>query len=176
MKILDIGCGNNKYKSLNKGDKVIGLDSIKLQGIDVIHNLEKFPWPFKNEEFDLIICNNILEHLSDLIRTMEELWKILKKGGKIKIDVPYFSYYGAFQDPTHKRFFTYKTFEYFTEKFAFGYYSKKKFKIIKRKLVFSVHHPILNFFEPFINKFPRFYERFFCYLLPVEKLEIELQK
>jgi predicted SAM-dependent methyltransferase len=61
MKILDVGCGNNKYKG-NKGDIVIGIDKVKLKGVDVVHDIEKTPWPFKTNEFDCVICSHVLEH------------------------------------------------------------------------------------------------------------------
>lgn len=178
MKILDIGCGKNKYKSACKKDKVIGLDVLKLPGVDVVHNLEKFPWPFKNNEFNLIICNHVLEHLDNTVKVMEELWRIGKPNAIIKINVPFFAYYGAFQDPTHKRFFTIDTFEYFTEKNELSYYSKARFDIIKRKIGFfapSIPRFISRIIEFFINLNQKFYQRFFAYIIPANNLYFELK-
>ncbi|MEM4325882.1 MAG: class I SAM-dependent methyltransferase [Candidatus Pacearchaeota archaeon] len=174
MKILDIGCGNNKYKSNNQKDKIIGLDIVKLAGVDVVHDLEKFPWPFKDDEFDLIIANHILEHLSDLIKTMEEIHRVGKPNSLLKVKVPYFAYPGAFQDPTHKRFFTLRTFEYFTDSSGLRYYSKARFEIIESKLNFSVTKPV-KIIDILINKFPRFYERFLSRIIPAEELCITLK-
>ena len=52
MKILDLGCGNKKYKS--KDNVVVGVDNVKLKNVDIAHDLNKFPYPFKKNEFDLI--------------------------------------------------------------------------------------------------------------------------
>ena len=41
MKKLHLGCG----KVIKKG--FINLDSVKLKGVDVVHNLDVYPWPFK---------------------------------------------------------------------------------------------------------------------------------
>ena len=54
MKILDIGCGKNKIKGM-KGDIVIGLDSKKLKGVDIVWNLEKTLLPFKNNYFNQLL-------------------------------------------------------------------------------------------------------------------------
>lgn len=44
MKILDLGCGNNKYRIANLGDEVIGVDFVK-EGTqaDIVHDLDTFP-------------------------------------------------------------------------------------------------------------------------------------
>lgn len=174
MKILDLGCGKNKYKGKNKEDIVIGVDKIKIPDVDVVWNLEKFPWPFKNNEFDLVITSYVIEHISDLIKLMEEIHRISKKNAIVDIRVPYFSHYGAYQDPTHKRFFILKTFDYFTDTSKLNYYSKKRFKIIKKELKFSTTRKSV-FVDFFINGFSRFYERFLSNILPAEELHFVLK-
>lgn len=37
--------------------------------------------PFENNEFDLIFCNHVLEHIPDDKKAMQELYRVLKKGG-----------------------------------------------------------------------------------------------
>jgi SAM-dependent methyltransferase len=37
--------------------------------------------PFKNDEFDIILCNHVLEHIPDDTKAMQELYRILKPGG-----------------------------------------------------------------------------------------------
>lgn len=175
MKILDIGCGKRKYESKNPKDKVIGLDIVKLIGVDVVHDLEKFPWPFKDNEFDMVLADNVLEHVSDLIKTMEEIHRISKNGSTIKINVPYFSYCGAYQDPTHKKFFTTNTFWYFTKECPLNYYSKARFKIVSQRLTYLKRKPkISKIIDIFINLNLKFYERLFSNILPAEELEIFL--
>ncbi len=44
--------------------------------------------PFKDNEFDVILCNHVLEHIPDDTKAMQELYRIMKPGG-----------YGIFQIP-----------------------------------------------------------------------------
>ena len=104
IKKLNLGCG----KKIKQG--YINLDNKFFRGVDVIHDLDKYPYPFKDDYFDYVLCDNVLEHLDNLIKTMEELHRITKKNGTIEIIVPYFSSIGAFQDPTHRHFFYLKNF------------------------------------------------------------------
>lgn len=70
---------------------------------------------------------------------MEELWRVCRPGGLVHILVPYYNAAGAFQDPTHVKFFTERTFEYFTEDGAtdlsqYNYYSHARFEIVSLEL------------------------------------------
>jgi len=44
--------------------------------------------PFKDEEFDVIFCNHVLEHIPDDTKAMQELYRILKKGGMGIFQIP----------------------------------------------------------------------------------------
>ncbi len=44
--------------------------------------------PFKNDSFDVVFCNHVLEHIPDDKKAMQELFRVLKKGG-----------FGVFQIP-----------------------------------------------------------------------------
>jgi predicted SAM-dependent methyltransferase len=72
MKILDLGCGKNKFKSSNTSDIVIGMDKYSLEGVDVVHDLEKTPYPFNDNEFDEIRAHHVLEHIQNFFGLMEE--------------------------------------------------------------------------------------------------------
>ncbi len=126
---LNLGCG----KDIKAG--YINLDCIKLPGVDVVHDLNKFPWPFNDNEFEEIYCAQILEHLSDLIKVVEELWRISKKGAILRLSVPYYHSQGAFRDPTHKLFFHYYTFDYFLKNEKLNYYSNIRFSILYKKTI-----------------------------------------
>ncbi len=164
---LNLGCGNNKIEGY------INCDISKEVNPDKIVNLEK-KLPFKDNSIEEIICYHTLEHIKNFIPLMEEIYRILKNDGIIHIKVPYFCYSGAFQDPTHVRFFTLKTFDYFDENSKLNYYSKARFKIIKKELKFSIFHNI-RLINWIINKIPRFYERSLCWILPAEELRVTLK-
>lgn len=44
--------------------------------------------PFKENEFDVVFCNHVLEHIQDDTKAMQELYRVMKKGG-----------FGVFQIP-----------------------------------------------------------------------------
>ena len=158
MKRINIGCGNRYMKgwvNLDIDDKDIYGDKIK---VDIKHNLEKFPWPFKDNEFDEVLIRHTLEHLDDIFKVMKELTRITKNGGIIIIVVPHFSCYLAYRDPTHKHFFSYQSINYF----------KGKSEVISSKLKAS-HNSIIDLLSLPINLFPVIYERFFYGFFPVQE-------
>lgn len=171
-KKLNIGCGSD----LREG--YVNLDSIKQPGVDVIHDLDKFPWPFKDNTFEEVYASHILEHVVDLVKIMKEIHRISKNGARIIIRGPHFSCGVSYRDPTHKRFFSYFTFEHFCNP---GEYYKRKesglFRIRNRKLNFTRYaYPFLNkIFNPLINASPGMYERFLCWMLPCSEALFELE-
>jgi len=45
--------------------------------------------PFKDNEYDFIICNHVLEHIPDDTKAMQELYRVLAPGGTAILQVPY---------------------------------------------------------------------------------------
>lgn len=170
-KILDIGCGNHKLKG------AIGLDVVKTPFVDVVHDLNKIPYPFKKNSFDVIYADNVLEHLEvSLDKIIVELSRILKSHGVMKIIVPNCQNIGAFADPTHMKFFSWFTFDYFGSN-AQSFYTKARVKVIKRKFRINTGRTsskILKPLEKFVNLFPTFYIMFLSFL-PINEIYFELQ-
>ena len=44
--------------------------------------------PFKDNEFDIILCNHVLEHIPDDTKAMQELYRVLKPGGMGVFQIP----------------------------------------------------------------------------------------
>lgn len=44
--------------------------------------------PFKDNEFDVVLCNHVLEHIPDDTKAMQELYRILKPGGMAVLQIP----------------------------------------------------------------------------------------
>lgn len=44
--------------------------------------------PFKDESFDIVFCNHVLEHIEDDTKAMRELYRVMRKGGWGIIQVP----------------------------------------------------------------------------------------
>ena len=50
-----------------------------------IHNM-----PFDNNYFDFILCNHVLEHVENDIKALSEIKRVLKKGGRAIVQVPFY--------------------------------------------------------------------------------------
>ena len=177
--VLELGSGKKPYKP-KKGEKVIHLDTVKLPDVEVIHDLNSFPYPFKDNSFDKIIATHVLEHLADLPRVMEELWRILKPGGILKITVPHFSSHNAFCDPTHRRYFTFETFDYWDSSTQlgkdFGFYisHKARFKILYKEVRIRIY-PFSISFKFRNSKALKFYELYLSRIFPASEIYFELK-
>lgn len=100
---LDLGCGQN-CKVGEDGVKFTGVDYVKCEGVDIVHDLTIFPYPFENESVDEVSTSHFLEHLDgpQRIQFFGEMYRILKPGGKMTHVHPYYKSIRAIQDPTHK--------------------------------------------------------------------------
>jgi len=143
---LNLGCGPIKKEGY------IGVDKVKLPTVDIVHDLDVYPYPFEDNLVDEICCSHILEHLTDFNKTMEELWRICKPDAAIAIRGPYYKCHYAFGDATHKHFFTEQSFIYFSDSHPFNYYSFARFEVTKIRLIthgfkhFIPFKKILNLF------------------------------
>ena len=99
-----------------KREGFIGVDVSNYDGVDVVADLDKAPWPFEDNSVGVFRMQDALEHLSNPIQTMKELWRCLSPKGWVLIDVPSTDGRGAFQDPTHVSFWNSNSFWYYTKK------------------------------------------------------------
>jgi len=149
---INLGGGNKKINGYKN------IDKIKNNNVDIVHDLNIFPYPFENDSISEIIADNVFEHLDDLVKVLEEIYRICKNNAIIKIFVPYFKSTGAFTDITHKHFFSEKSFDFLNDNHEYKYYTKSKFKVIEKKLItkkFSNKHIIRDFlpYKKFFNYF-----------------------
>jgi predicted SAM-dependent methyltransferase len=163
-KILDMGCGDRKMRG------AIGIDKAKLPGVDVVHDLNEFPYPFEDETFDEVYCYHVLEHLDDLNKVMEEIHRISKNHARIFIKVPHYSHKNAWVDPTHVRPFALEIWGYYTRGHPSNYYSKARFKVIKNRLMYSLRTDIglvakllIFFIQVLADASPYLCERVWCH-------------
>ncbi len=169
MKKLNLGCGNYPKKGY------VNLDFAKLKGVDIVHDLDIYPWPLKNNEFDYVVSSHVLEHLGSIVEPIEELWRITKKGALISIEVPIFPSIGSAADPTHKQFYTFRTFDYFRPEDSLNYYSKARFKILSKRILFTRPLFFCTWFFNLSNSMQRFYTNFLSFLIPAFALKVELE-
>lgn len=166
--VLNLGSGHKKLPG------AINLDITDRTSPDVVHDLDLRPWPFPDDTFREIHAYDVLEHLRDVIATLEEIHRISKPGARVLITVPHFSSANAFTDPTHKRFFGVDSFSYVTGENAHDFYSGRRFRERSRQLVF---HPSLvnKLVWRLANRFPRQYEQRWAWIFPAWFLSVELE-
>lgn len=109
MKTLDIGCGSNKTPG------AVGMDIHPYEGVDIVHNLEKYPWPQSDSEYDKVVCSHVIEHIEDITAFMREIHRITKPGGEVFFATPHFSSANSWTDPTHRKHLSLQWYKLFTE-------------------------------------------------------------
>jgi SAM-dependent methyltransferase len=88
---LDMGCGNKPYESFYKPltSSQIGCDIIQSDKhkVDVVCPVTELSFPEK--EFDTVFCTQVLEHVFEHNKMMNEIFRVLKPGGTIILTVPF---------------------------------------------------------------------------------------
>ena len=172
-KILHVGPG------LNKIENTVSIDINEYLKPDIVWDLNKSPWPIDSNSFDSIIAFNVLEHLDDTVKTMEELHRISKPNAIIYILCPHFSSAGAFADPTHKSFFSNRTFDYFIKGKEFekdyGFIKDFRFNLEKMLIHLVPLYRYIPFLSLLINKFSTIWENNFSTLIRAEGIYYKLK-
>lgn len=107
-KMLALGCGNTPIEGAVNHDV-----SKHSPHVDVAHDLDILPWPWGDESFGAIFAIDVFEHLRlDVDLWLNQCHRILSDDGVLVIRVPHYSHENAYTDPTHRRFFTTHTFDY----------------------------------------------------------------
>lgn len=170
MVVVDFGCGRRKHPG------TIGLDRNPRSDADIICDLNH-PVPLPDSSVDGVICKDVLEHVGDLVFTMEEIHRICKPGAKVEIQGPFASSPEFFHDPTHRRAFTSQSFDYFIEgtpaaQFRYSdayfrlekvYYSRGRVRLLDR------------LFLSLANRFKRQFEARFLFWYPVNTIHFVLR-
>ena len=172
-KILNVAPG------LNKIEKTISIDISKAVNPDIVWDLNKMPWPIETSSIDTIIALNVLEHLDETVKTMEEFHRISKPNGAIYILCPHFSSAAAFIDPTHKKFFSNRTFDYFIKgkefEKDFGFYADFRFSSEKTLVLLVPLFRYIPFLLLIINKFTSLWENCFAFIVRGEGIFYKLK-
>lgn len=95
----------------------ITVNSRDLKGVDIVCDLESYPWPFPTDSINLLIASHLVEkinpHKMGFVKFMDEAWRVLKPGGQFMISTPYPGSYQFYQDPTNINPCNEATFCYF---------------------------------------------------------------
>jgi ubiquinone/menaquinone biosynthesis C-methylase UbiE len=172
-KVLEIGCGP---KRVVPGSTAIDINPKSLA--DVIHDLNQTPWPFPDDSFDIVIAEHVIEHLDDVIRTTEEVHRILKPGGVWYVEVPHFSSHHHHTDPTHRHAFGARSFDYFVPAKGGVYtfhYALADFKKRMARLNGVKTSMLHRWLYKKANKNPTRYESELTWIFPLDSINFELE-
>lgn len=161
--ILDVGCGPNKVKD------AFGVDIVRMDGVNAVVDLFHLPLPFADDIFDEIYFNDVIEHLPNTVKIMEEVHRISRKDARVFIRVVNWNSSYTAADPTHIRAFTEISFDFYGDRPGRNYYTKARFEVIKVGFQYSrnVQKVIRS------KRIMRFMSHFLCNVL--EGLNFELR-
>ncbi|MGA2915006.1 MAG: class I SAM-dependent methyltransferase [Sedimentisphaerales bacterium] len=181
--VLDIGCGKQKKTG------AIGIDRADLPQVDIVADIEDGLEFIPDNSIDTIYCLSCLEHISNFEKLMSEMIRVLKKGGKVVVEVPHFSNPYYYSDPTHRRFFGLYSFYYFVEskhqlrRKVPDYYFPFKIRILSQKILFDSPFLLGKIFKRLLqiifnlnSLIQEFYEENLCYMLPCRAVGVTFTK
>jgi len=167
-KVLNLGCGQKRVEG------AINLDRIAAVNPNVVHDIDNFPWPFADNQFEEVLAHDIIEHCTDVVAAMEEIHRICQSGAVVRVTTPHLSSPNSYTDPTHRYHFGYLSFDYFTGDHDFDFYTDKRFGRRKAQIIF---HPTLvnKLVWRLANRYPEAYERRWTWMFPAWFLYFELE-
>jgi len=97
--VLDVGCWD--YSFLRHCES-IGVTDLKHSGIDregtlvpppegysfAELDLDSARFPFPSASFDAVVASHVIEHLTNPIQLMDEIFRVLKRGGLLYLECP----------------------------------------------------------------------------------------
>jgi methionine biosynthesis protein MetW len=101
QRVLDVGCGVGEFMELlrEQGAEPYGVDGNEAQVAEAgkhgltarVADLDA-GIPFESEEFSLISCLEVIEHIARAEFLLKEIWRVLRPGGHLLLSTPNFSY------------------------------------------------------------------------------------
>lgn len=165
-KKLNLGCGKAKKKGFVNVDLSLNCNP------DVVHDLNIFPYPFSDNEFEVIYLDHVIEHLENPLAVLEEIFRISKNNCLVTVKCPHFSC--NWLHPGHKSAISTYLFDFFDKNHE-ERYGKAEFEVKKIMLYWIRNREDAlegrNFFVRIINSAINFFanlnihvaERVWCY-------------
>ena len=166
--VLNLGCGYKHH------DNAINVDVTQDTNPDILHDLNRVPWPFREHHFREVFAHDVVEHLDNFISIMEEIHRVCQDGAIVSITVPHFSCANAFTDPTHRHYFGRFSFDFVTGEADHSFYTRARFRKRSCQIIFQ---PTLvnKIVWRIANRFPTEYERRWAWIFPAWYLIFELE-
>jgi SAM-dependent methyltransferase len=104
---VDLGCGKKKQPGF------VGIDRFPLPGVDIVADMNK-GLPLADNSVDYLVASHSLEHVDDLIFTMQEIYRVCKHKALVCIVAPYYHTSANMANPFHKQAFNEHSPRFFT--------------------------------------------------------------
>jgi SAM-dependent methyltransferase len=173
-RILDVGCGQQKFPGS------IGIDMNPDTAADVLCHLDRGSLPFRDSAFDEVHATHLIEHVDNVIRTMEEFHRVTRPGGVIFIITPHYTDYTSFRDPTHRWHLNTESFLYFYQGGMHGrdmWYTKTRMrqKRLRVRLLRIWRALGFEFMVNHFRWFRRFWEQYLSFVIRGKVMEFEFE-
>ena len=147
---------------------------------DVLCHLDRGNLPFRDNSFDQVRGIHLIEHVGDVIATMEEFHRVTKPGGTIFLLTPHYSDVNSFSDPTHHWHLSTYSFNYF---FPGGTHGRDNWYSKVRMRPKGIHVTLLRIwrflgFQFLVNHsrtFRRFWEQYLSFVVRGKVIEFTLE-
>ncbi len=104
---LDLGCSYHKLSGY------LGLDILKAADVDV--QADGCALPFADNVFDEIYSQYALEHISDNLAVIQEMFRVCRKDAVIRLILPHSTCPAFYDDLTHVHKYSSRTWEHFDQ-------------------------------------------------------------
>ena len=124
--MLDVGCRDRKESNFT------GINGRHFEGVDIVHDLETFPYPLKDESCLTIKAAHVIEHIKPwlIFDWFNEMWRLLVPKGQLAVSAPFANSQGFFNDPTHCTYVNEATFQHLDPNFpTYRQHEPKPWKI-----------------------------------------------
>ncbi len=166
-RVLDLGCGSKKWPG------AVGLDISSDTAADVVHDLEAFPYPLEDDSFDVVLMQDVIEHIGDLYGLMGEVHRVARPAARVLLRTPHFSSLLAYGDPTHKHYLSLLAIEGLAEP-GFAHYTSTRFRVLSNRVDLWLPFRLTGL-ERLANRYPRAYEAYFAFRAPAMNIRAELE-
>lgn len=132
--ILNLGCGK-LYPNVDP-KLCFNVDLRPTPITHMLWDLNKTPYPFCDGAFTDCFMIDIIEHLDDIVKVVDEVHRVIRRDGILAIRTSYYKSEQSYADPTHKHFFNLNSFDFFDPETDFGgrydHYTQRKWKVIEK--------------------------------------------
>ena len=103
--------------------------------VDVVHDLNRLPWPWENDSAEIIVAEDLVEHLAiNLLEFCDEAWRVVRPGGELFIRTPHHAGVSSWIDPTHRWHLHEQSFQYVDPDSYWGrtfpHYTERKWSLV----------------------------------------------